>query len=155
MGSVAAGGRYDNLIGIFDPKGRSIPAVGFSIGVERVFSILEARAKQNPLSIRTNVVDVYVCSIGDHMLKERMRLCTELWKHKIKAEFSYKRNPRLVSQFEYCERNQIPLAVIIGEEELTQGTVKIKQIQDRDDKGQTIDRSKLITEIYRFLSPRH
>ena len=45
VGSVAAGGRYDNLVGMFDAKGRQIPCVGFSVGVERVFSIMEARAK--------------------------------------------------------------------------------------------------------------
>ena len=45
VGSIAAGGRYDNLVGMFDAKGRQIPCVGFSVGVERVFSIMEARAK--------------------------------------------------------------------------------------------------------------
>ena len=36
---------YDGLVGMFDPKGRQVPCVGVSIGVERVFSILESRAK--------------------------------------------------------------------------------------------------------------
>jgi histidyl-tRNA synthetase len=152
MGSIAAGGRYDNLVGMFDPKERCIPCVGFSIGVERIFSILEARAKQNPTGIRSNSVDVYVCSIGDDMLKERIRLCTELWQHKIKAEFSYKKNPRLVTQFEHCEKNGIPLAVIIGGDELLQGIVKIKRIQDRGDKGQPISRSEIIQELHRSIA---
>ena len=44
VGSVAGGGRYDNLVGMFAAsKGRTVPCVGVSIGVERVFSILEAR----------------------------------------------------------------------------------------------------------------
>ncbi|NWI43693.1 SYHC protein, partial [Picathartes gymnocephalus] len=43
IGSVAGGGRYDGLVGMFDPKGRKVPCVGVSIGIERIFSILEQR----------------------------------------------------------------------------------------------------------------
>ena len=153
VGSIAAGGRYDNLVGMFDPKGRPIPCVGFSVGVERVFSILEEQAKKYPSTIRPNCADVYVCSIGKGMLKERIRLCSELWKNKIKAEFSYKDAPKLLQQFAYCEKNQIPLAVVIGEEEMKQGVIKIKRIQDREDKGRVVIRSDLVNEVYSMLQP--
>lgn len=43
VGSIAGGGRYDNLVGIFDMKGKQVPCVGVSIGVERIFSVLEAK----------------------------------------------------------------------------------------------------------------
>ena len=42
VGSVAGGGRYDKLVGMFDPKKRDVPCVGVSIGIERLFSIMEA-----------------------------------------------------------------------------------------------------------------
>jgi histidyl-tRNA synthetase len=42
VGSIAAGGRYDGLVGIFGKE--DIPAVGFSVGVERIFAILEQQA---------------------------------------------------------------------------------------------------------------
>lgn len=45
VGSVAGGGRYDGLVGMFDPKGRKVPCVGVSIGIERIFSILEQRVE--------------------------------------------------------------------------------------------------------------
>lgn len=48
VGSVAAGGRYDELVGMFNPKGHKVPCVGLSIGVERIFSILEQRMKVGP-----------------------------------------------------------------------------------------------------------
>lgn len=48
VGSVAAGGRYDELVGMFDPKGHKVPCVGLSIGVERIFSIVEQRMKVGP-----------------------------------------------------------------------------------------------------------
>ena len=43
VGSVAGGGRYDGLVGMFDPKGRKVPCVGVSIGIERIFSIMEQK----------------------------------------------------------------------------------------------------------------
>lgn len=49
VGSVAGGGRYDGLVGMFDPKGRKVPCVGVSIGIERIFSILEQKAEVNVL----------------------------------------------------------------------------------------------------------
>ena len=46
VGSIAAGGRYDNLVGMFSPSGVQTPCVGVSIGVERVFTIMEMKARQ-------------------------------------------------------------------------------------------------------------
>ncbi len=43
VGSVAGGGRYDKLVGMFDPKNRDVPCVGVSIGIERLFSVMEAK----------------------------------------------------------------------------------------------------------------
>ena len=48
VGSVAAGGRYDGLVGMFDPRGHKVPCVGLSIGLERIFSIVEQRMKVGP-----------------------------------------------------------------------------------------------------------
>ena len=44
VGSVAGGGRYDGLVGMFDNKGKKVPCVGVSIGIERLFSIMESKA---------------------------------------------------------------------------------------------------------------
>lgn len=45
LGSVAGGGRYDGLVGMFDPKGRKVPCVGVSIGIERIFSLMEQKTE--------------------------------------------------------------------------------------------------------------
>lgn len=45
FGSIAAGGRYDDLVGMFDAKDRKVPCVGISIGIERILSLTERRAK--------------------------------------------------------------------------------------------------------------
>ena len=63
VGSVAAGGRYDNLVGMFSGKGDKgqIPCVGISFGVDRIFSITEARmaAEKKAEAVRLNEVDCY------------------------------------------------------------------------------------------------
>ena len=86
VGSVAGGGRYDELVGMFDHKGRLVPCVGLSIGIERIFSILEARAKADTSSkLRTLETEVLVASGQQNMLEERMKVCTMLWNAGIKV----------------------------------------------------------------------
>ncbi len=56
LGSIAAGGRYDNLVGMFSSSGQQTPCVGVSIGVERVFTIIEQRiAERNVLQDHSDI----------------------------------------------------------------------------------------------------
>ena len=86
VGSVAAGGRYDNLVGMFSGK-TQIPCVGISFGVDRIFSITKARmAADNAAEVRNNEVDVYVMAFGGKgFVKERMQICARLWEAGIKV----------------------------------------------------------------------
>lgn len=90
VGSVAAGGRYDNLVGMFSGK-TQIPCVGISFGVDRIFSVTKARlaAEKNAELVRNNEVDVYVMAFGGKgftgLLKERMSVCAKLWDAGIKV----------------------------------------------------------------------
>ncbi len=86
VGSVAAGGRYDGLVGMFDSRNKAVPCVGLSIGIERIFSILEARAKSaGPGTMRTVETQVMVASGQKNMLEERMHVCARLWDAGIKV----------------------------------------------------------------------
>jgi histidyl-tRNA synthetase len=90
VGSVAAGGRYDNLVGMFSGKNQ-IPCVGISFGVDRIFSITKARmaADKNSELVRNNEVDVYVMAFGGKgftgLVKERIAICAALWEAGIKV----------------------------------------------------------------------
>lgn len=133
VGSVAAGGRYDNLVGMFSGK-QQVPCVGVSFGVERIFSITKQRlaADAAAASIRSNEVDVYVMAFGgkgfDGLLTQRMEVARKLWDAGIKAEFSWKVKPKLPQQFKAAEVNGVPFAVILGDEELKAGKCKIKEM---------------------------
>ncbi|NXX85836.1 SYHC protein, partial [Urocolius indicus] len=147
VGSVAGGGRYDGLVGMFDPKGRRVPCVGLSVGIERIFSILEARLEASEEKIRTTETQVLVASAQKKLLEERLKLVSELWDAGIKAEVLYKKNPKLLSQLQYCEDTGIPLVAIVGEQELKDGVVKLRVVASREEVN--VSRESLVEEIKR------
>ncbi|XP_041356638.1 histidine--tRNA ligase, cytoplasmic-like isoform X2 [Gigantopelta aegis] len=150
VGSVAGGGRYDGLVGMFDPKGKLVPCVGVSIGIERLFAIMEARAKAANEKPRTTETEVYVLSAQKDMVKERLRLCQELWDSDIKTEQSYKNNPKALDQFQYCETNCIPLAIVIGQSEIDKNVVKLRVIATRAERE--VSRADMVAEIKKELA---
>uniref|UniRef100_A0A8W4FFR4 Histidine--tRNA ligase, cytoplasmic n=1 Tax=Sus scrofa TaxID=9823 RepID=A0A8W4FFR4_PIG len=150
VGSVAAGGRYDGLVGMFDPKGRKVPCVGLSIGVERIFSIVEQRLEALEEKVRTTETQVLVASAQKKLLEERLKLVSELWDAGIKAELLYKKNPKLLNQLQYCEEAGIPLVAIIGEQELKDGVVKLRSVTSREEVD--VRREDLVEEIKRRTS---
>ncbi|XP_012323506.1 histidine--tRNA ligase, mitochondrial [Aotus nancymaae] len=150
VGSVAAGGRYDGLVGMFDPKGHKVPCVGLSIGVERIFNIVEQRMKTFGEKVRTTETQVLVATPHKNFLQERLKLIAELWDAGIKAEMLYKNNPKLLTQLHYCESTGIPLVVIVGEQELKEGVVKIRSVASREEVA--IKRENLVAEIQKRLS---
>ncbi|XP_075571449.1 histidine--tRNA ligase, cytoplasmic isoform X6 [Pelecanus crispus] len=145
VGSVAGGGRYDGLVGMFDPKGRKVPCVGVSIGIERIFSILEQRVEASEEKIRTTETQVLVASAQKKLLEERLKLISELWDAGIKAEVLYKKNPKLLNQLQYCEDTGIPLVAIVGEQELKDGVVKLRVVATREEVN--VRRENLVEEI--------
>ena len=148
IGSIAAGGRYDGLVGMFSESARhQVPCVGVSIGIERIFAFLEQQSKNEPKSLYPT--KCYVVSVGKNLVSERLRLITCLWDNGINAEQSYKKNPKPLDQFQFCEQNGIPIAVIIGEDEIKKNIVKLKVMSSREEI--TVSRDELIDEIRRQL----
>ncbi|KAF9515855.1 hypothetical protein BS47DRAFT_1381276 [Hydnum rufescens UP504] len=138
VGSIAAGGRYDDLVGI--------------VGVERVFSILLQKEKEKEKDKRGGIgrrtaTEVFIMSVGDGLLIERMQIAKELWDAGIKAEFAYKVKPKLPKQWETVDKEQIPFAVIIGPDELAEGNVRVKEQKGKEltsGDGEKIPRGELV-----------
>lgn len=83
VGSIAAGGRYDNLVGMFTSaaaaegkKGSSLPCIGVSIGLDRIFAIMWPKWVEK--GMRSKETMVYVMAAGDGLLEERIKLVQEL-----------------------------------------------------------------------------
>lgn len=148
VGSVAGGGRYDNLVAMFDPKSRGVSCVGVSLGVERIFSVLEAAGQKH----RTTEVQVYVASAQKGLVKERLAIATMLWNAGINAEHSYKNNPKLLAQLQHCEEAEIPFALILGEDELSRGVVKVREVSSRAEVE--VAKSELIEHLKARLSSK-
>ena len=137
VGSIAAGGRYDNLVGMF--SGKPTPCIGVSIGVERVFAIMERKAKQNlglkpndVIDIPTKPVDVLVTSTGGSFLRERMQACAALWRAGVSAKFVYRVDVTFKKQLQKALEENIPFLVIIGEDEIAKGVCQVKNLSAHD-----------------------
>ena len=124
LGSVAAGGRYDDLVGKFVGDGSSVPCVGVSFGFERLFALLELKQE----AVRTTSTQVFVMSIGKEMSRERMRVYKELYKAGVSVGWWMKPKARFLQQLQYAERKGIPFAVVVGEDELKEGVVIVRTV---------------------------
>ena len=160
VGSVAAGGRYDELVGMF--SGKPIPCVGISFGVDRIFSITKTRLQNAEApALRPTEVDVFVMAFGagkdfSGMLPERMGVAKDLWDAGIKAEYLWKAKPKLQNQFKAAESGGVPWAVIMGEDELKEGKVKIKEMglpkEHPEKDGVVVERGRLVEEMRERLA---
>ncbi|XP_057505174.1 histidine--tRNA ligase, cytoplasmic-like [Actinidia eriantha] len=145
VGSIAAGGRYDNLIGMFGTK--QVPAVGVSLGIERVFTIMEQLHKDRNQATRATETQVLVAILGDD-LSLAAELVSELWTARLKAEYMVSK--RVMKHIERARASRIPLMVIVGERELNEGVVQLKDIEAN--KEEEIPRDRLVEELQRRLS---
>lgn len=150
VGSVAGGGRYDDLVGMFAAKGKKVPCVGVSIGIERVFSIMEVKLKAAQGKVRTTKTKVLVATGQKNMLEHRLRLLNELWSENISAEVLQKNNPKLLNQFQYCEENLIPFCAVIGDDEINRSVVKLRNMESREEVE--VKREELAAEVRRLCS---
>ncbi|GAQ79094.1 Histidyl-tRNA synthetase [Klebsormidium nitens] len=152
VGSIAAGGRYDGLVGMF--SGKNVPAVGVSLGIERVFAIMEeqarAEAERAKTTLRKTQTEVLVASIGPNLLIKRMELCTRLWEAGVKAEFLAQPKPNMDKQLTYALEEGIPFMVIFGETELAQGIVAIKDL--KAGVQENVKEGELVAELRKRLS---
>jgi histidyl-tRNA synthetase len=144
VGSIVGGGRYSDLVGMF--SGKEVPAVGGSLGIERVFALLEDRLTDTITAVDT---EVFVCSVGRNFTKERLAIASELWAAGIPAEFSYKEKPDPKSQFGQAAGCGAKLAITIAPDEVANGTVKVKILAEN--REITVPRVDLLTNVRSLL----
>ena len=163
VGSICGGGRYDDLVGRFAGESKQIPCVGMSVGIERVFAIL--KAKNYSENGRGSETQVYVMAVGDISVEKRFGIMKELWdagvkvrlslrsKANDKAEFQYRTKPAHISkQFKLAEKSGAPVGIMLGEEELASGTVRIKQLGlGEQNKGDLIERERMVEVVVDLL----
>ena len=122
-GSGGAGGRYDNLIGMF--SNRSIPACGFSLGLERILLIMEERGLF-PQKL-AGQPQVLVTNFDRDTLAANVALAQTLRQAGLRVDH-YPDLDNLGRQFRYGEERNIPIALLLGGDELAAGTVTVKDL---------------------------
>ncbi len=123
LGSVCSGGRYDNLAEYYTDK--KLPGVGISIGLTRLFYKLN---ELNALKEEQNsIAKVLVVSMVEDNSKA-LEVATALRNKNINAEV-YLENKKIKAKFKYADRLAIPYVIVIGEDEIANNIVTLKNMQ--------------------------
>ena len=124
LGSVCSGGRYDNLAEYYTDK--KLPGVGISIGLTRLFfqlndkKIIEAGNK--------SISEVLIISMVDDFTKS-IEIATKLRNAGINTQI-YTNNAKIKNQFKYASRLNIPYVIVIGEDEIKENKISLKNMEN-------------------------
>ncbi len=120
--SIAGGGRYDDLIGIFSKQ--SQPACGISLGFERMVGILQQRQKT---SVELRSADVLVTIFNDQLYTQSREAALALRQAGIRVDL-YAQADKLNKQFKYANQQNIPWVITIGDDEAASAIVSLKNM---------------------------
>ncbi len=125
-GSLAGGGRYDGLIGMFGKE--QIPACGISLGLERILVVMDERGMFPPEIAESTPADVMVAMWSEEAAGEALKLAGELRSAGLRATV-YPDADKLGKQFKYADTIKVPWVCILGESEIAEGKVTIKDMR--------------------------
>ncbi|MEM1535509.1 MAG: histidine--tRNA ligase [Candidatus Pacearchaeota archaeon] len=123
-GSILGGGRYDNLIEMFG--GKSTPATGWGLGIERLLNLLNKKGLAKIPEVEKN--PVFVAPVNDSMRAEAIKIVNILRRSGLKAETDLL-NKSLKKQFELINRKGNRITIIVGLDELSNGKVKCRDMK--------------------------
>ena len=138
FGSICSGGRYDGLVDQFSKE--SLPAVGGSIGIDR---LLDALVDMDVLP-KTSAIQALILNLDEQFAQKYIELASELRAHQVNVELYYS-PAKLDKQFKYAESKQIPYAIIVGEAEIAHSTVQLKNLQTRQQ--EEVPQTELIKKL--------
>ena len=137
LGSVCSGGRYENLAEYYTDK--KLPGVGISIGLTRLFY------KLNELQLiktdKYSMSDILIIPMTEDMTKS-----IDLRKEGINTEV-YLNDKKLKAKFKYADKLKIPYVVVIGEDEISSNTVKVKNMETGEETPTELDAKKICEVI--------
>ena len=142
MGSIGGGGRYDNLTGLFGLP--NIPGVGISFGVDRIYDVME----QLDLfaAIPATETEVIFLNLGEQESLVAYKLMQQLRQQGLRCEI-YPEAAKMDKQLKYCDKRKVPFAMIIGNNEIEQGVVKIKNLRTGEQSIHPV--SQLAADLFR------
>lgn len=142
--TISAGGRYDNMIGSFG--GESIPAIGMSLGIERIAKILEQTTMKDCVYQLYDIYVATVCkTIDENITFEQMKLCSELRTKGYRVLTTHIKEQKFKRHLDNVFNNNIKCMLILGDNELKNNSISIKNMDTRDQI--TVNRSELLTYL--------
>ncbi|KAI5179716.1 histidyl-tRNA synthetase [Nematocida sp. AWRm80] len=158
--SLVAGGRYDNLVQSLLEPAETLPAkkpsktpqppvkcVGVSLGVSRLFSLIQPTQHQ-----KKTHTQVLVCSVGPGLLEERLRVCVYLRDNNIRTEYFMGNSANFTRHSEYAESLRIKVLVLIGRKELEKGEYQILWGDKSERHKKTVSKEELVPAIKLVLA---
>jgi histidyl-tRNA synthetase len=143
IGSITGGGRYDKLVGVL--SGRDIPCTGTTIGLERIIDVM---TELGMTGVTRTATQILVTVFDEDTATESLRLSDELRAAGINCEVYLTPKTTLGKQFGYAEKKGIPLAAVLGPDEISAGKVGLKVIETREQRDMA--RESLIEEVVSF-----
>ena len=134
IGSITGGGRYDNLTGIFGLPGLS--GVGISFGADRIYDVLE-QLQLFPEASAMGGVRLLFINFGEREAAHCLRLAAEARRAGIATEV-YPDSTKMKKQMSYANALQVPFVALVGETEMAEGTVTLKNMQTGEQQSVTL-----------------
>ena len=134
MGSITGGGRYDNLTGVFGLDG--VSGVGISFGADRIFDVLNT-LNLYPADTCAST-KVMFTNFGETESKAALGIVMQLRKAGIPAEL-YPESTKMKKRMSYADTKQIPFVAMVGESEIANGTVALKNMATGEQCQLTVD----------------
>jgi len=139
IGSLAGGGRYDELIELFG--GRSTPATGISLGIERIVEVME---QEKMFKLPKTKIKVFVANVNEDVKTNTIEIANQLRDEGIPCQIDLM-NRNLKKQLEFADSMDIPFSLIIGPDEVKKKTVKLRDMKKREES--TLKLGKVIKKL--------
>jgi histidyl-tRNA synthetase len=124
IGSVCSGGRYDNLAGYYTDK--ALPGVGISIGLTRLFYVLDEQGLLNP-NLPSAPADALVLPMTED-LTSAISLAETLRQQGVRVQL-YAEKKKFKQKMSYADKLGVPYAILLGEDEIAQGVCTVKDMR--------------------------
>lgn len=124
--ALGGGGRYDLLVE--ELGGKPTPAAGMALGLERAVSALRKYAEENKITVKDVKYDVFFAQLGDDAKRLALKIINELRGSGIQLAFNFFKNS-LKTQLEMANSLQVPYVVILGQKEVQDQTVIIRDME--------------------------
>ena len=140
QGTVCGGGRYDGLVE--QMGGPNLPSLGFAMGIERLLLLMKAQNCEVPAE---DSCDIYFANLGENALDEIVRLANDMREEGFSVQYDLE-GRSLKSQMKYADKLGAKYTVVIGDDEIKTGCVKIKNMKNRQQHEVKLD--KIVSEFY-------